>query len=819
MVLVASVNMFLFPLFAVLFRDRRYALPAFFACTIVAMFGIQFWMNMSMASTEMNHWSNAGIWGMTSVGIMATVLVTSNFVDRAIALIPSRHSSNDNLPLIGFFEGENLIVGRAYGVVLTIMLATFWITIWTARILENVQGKFGIGYAPWTSLELLVPLALIALNFATLAIRNRSYLWSFGGWCLPVMLGLQAMASLNVSDSDAVNFLSIFGVTTVLVTTALLANHKRPSLLSSIEFLWESQPEKLLKKLATCEPPTASTVSKRSVVLYPLHDICYATLTILLSTIFVPWFLLARFVELKIAAGMAAILVGLLILSLWKKSKTASLVYACLAPISLSAILAETSFIDRGSMEVVFAWGGMAIANLLLFRTINRSEYRPAFGVSKFWLMACIGLSCLSLQWPVRAAAIVALVVYATIELEKRRKTDWTILGIAVNLQAFLLAVGCLFPNWGEVYERGHFSNHLFAACMLVSALSVLFWDHSWKFLDEGIRSIWSHALRLSFIGFGLAHLFNVVFYRSPDELFFLAIGIASIAELIEAVRKQNGVRVWTAFTLCGFGAAWFANSLLNLLQVEMGLMVFSLTGLGIENRLRNHPRLAVIAQPLRTLSVAIPGLVALISLSKIGLSTYALRSWESLILAAAASIYFHLGIVTGKRIYWLGSAIIVNLASITLWTSFNLRDPQFYMVPFGLTLIGMVELMKNELPSKSHSPIRYVGAIVVLVSPMLEILNGSWLHLLTLLILSVLVICMSIGLRVRPLIYTGTGFLMIDLVGMVVLSAYGHPGMLWIAGLAIGVGVIALAAICENRREQLLSSIRMLSAELATWN
>ncbi len=114
---------------------------------------------------------------------------------------------------------------------------------------------------------------------------------------------------------------------------------------------------------------------------------------------------------------------------------------------------------------------------------------------------------------------------------------------------------------------------------------------------------------------------------------------------------------------------------------------------------------------------------------------------------------------------------------------------------------------------------LRYIGALTILVSPVFEILQNSWLHLLTLLVLCVLLILLAIGLRLRPLLNTSTAFLLADLVGMVIRSANDHPGLLWIGGLVVGVAVIALAAICENQREKLLARLRMLSSELATWN
>jgi len=77
----------------------------------------------------------------------------------------------------------------------------------------------------------------------------------------------------------------------------------------------------------------------------------------------------------------------------------------------------------------------------------------------------------------------------------------------------------------------------------------------------------------------------------------------------------------------------------------------------------------------------------------------------------------------------------------------------------------------------------------------------------------------LAIGLRIRVLMYTGTAFLFADLAGMLILSSIDNRAMLWVGGVGLGGAVIALAALCENHRENVLAKIRLLFAELATWN
>ena len=66
---------------------------------------------------------------------------------------------------------------------------------------------------------------------------------------------------------------------------------------------------------------------------------------------------------------------------------------------------------------------------------------------------------------------------------------------------------------------------------------------------------------------------------------------------------------------------------------------------------------------------------------------------------------------------------------------------------------------------------------------------------------------------------HAGSAFLFADIVAMVIRTTIDHPHSLWLGGLGLGVAVIVLAAICERHRELLLSRIRLLSSELATWN
>jgi hypothetical protein len=190
----------------------------------------------------------------------------------------------------------------------------------------------------------------------------------------------------------------------------------------------------------------------------------------------------------------------------------------------------------------------------------------------------------------------------------------------------------------------------------------------------------------------------------------------------------------------------------------------------------------------------------------------------NSLALLLAGGFYFWRGIEEKQKGWMLLSAGILNVALALLWRELHWNDPQLFAIPLGISILALVQWLKDEIPEKAHDPLRYLGALVILVSPVFHIVGGSWLHLLTLMIASVAVTLTAMGLRIRALMYTGTGFLVGDLLAMVVRGSIDNPTLLWIAGILFGLSVISLAAYCEKHREEVLQRLRLMAARLETW-
>jgi len=92
--------------------------------------------------------------------------------------------------------------------------------------------------------------------------------------------------------------------------------------------------------------------------------------------------------------------------------------------------------------------------------------------------------------------------------------------------------------------------------------------------------------------------------------------------------------------------------------------------------------------------------------------------------LLVSAAIYFVHGLSIGKRRYFVLSTVILNLGFCVVWFSHGFTDLQFHRVPIGLSILWIVELLKTELPSQTQEPLRYIGALVILVSPVFGVLG-----------------------------------------------------------------------------------------------
>lgn len=809
--LVSFINIFLFMLFAVQFRDRRYAMPALSGLVLVAATWIPLGNSMGWFDLSLFH-------AATSLASLACVLVVSRIPDRLLQRIPLAihdHSHTSNLIPSSVLLLEN--VCRYLGLFLTFTLGS------TAAIF--VLSNLGM---TWSVPQILGYGTILAAVYLS-TISTRHYLSGLGFWILTAV-GLSTWVyGANYPPSLLLSGLT-FATTTIslLVAIGIKSIFKNQSLQLTLTTLRkdlgiDENPTAMVNYSSDRYPPIPQSLFAFAI---PLGDLSFLGAIVLTAYIHLPMLAFANAAYEPIITPFATsmVMLWMLVLGLGFKNIIASVATFAMLPLWTTAIL-NTYFPEILPQSMFpLIWSLVAGSILMIVDRFPTPSLQPAKVIGLGWLAGIVALSFFSLDLPSRASGMIGLTILSFALRQRANRLNATAVAILGNLQLLMLIAGLGgIYEWKHVFTDDRILTNVLPWLLPSVAASILFFDRHWSTLDPTVSRAWSGVLRSSMV-LGVAVCF---LYADLDSQYvfvvFIGIIVAAVAEFCEAVRRQSEGHVWSSLATIGISVGWLAFS--GVIAIGAGVSQFGLLGISLAallfgERLRNQKCFGVIARPLHIISLILPALVTASAFAKECVGLPAIwRNFNTLALLSAAGIYFHHGLVTKHRGYHVAAGAILNITLALVWNSIQLYDFQLYLVPLGLSILGVVELLRKEIPQESHDPIRYLGALTILVSPIFEIMHGSWWHLFSLMVLSVIVILLAIGLRVRVLVYTGSAFLLADLVAMSVRTTIDHPSFLWVGGLGLGVAVITLAAICERHREQLLARIRFLSTELATWN
>ncbi len=434
--------------------------------------------------------------------------------------------------------------------------------------------------------------------------------------------------------------------------------------------------------------------------------------------------------------------------------------------------------------------------------------------LASFWLFR--GVACpLDANWVVGSALTVLLFAQAM------RQTA-LVLG---NWQAFLLTVCWLVPGIATLLDLDvPGARILLLPLAALASVSLFLWQRAAEQPGSSLLVAIHHTMQRALVG-GLMILGMILLpslTMLDTALVCVAFGLAALAEGNSACRERLEMRAWVAAALTAAALGYLAY--FRVLVVGGGAAMFVLLALAVvlwigRELTLPRPPLDILARPLGMLAYALPSVAVLLGVGRHFLvAEPAWRGVNSLALLLAAGFYFWRGLELRRRALVALAGGILNIALALLWRELSWSDPQLFLIPIGLFVLSLVQLFREEIPVRLLAPLRYLGALVILVSPVFHIVDGSWVPLFTLMVASVAVVFLGIGLRVRALVYTGTGFLLADLVAMLVRGTFDHPNLLWLAGISLGAAVLTLAAYCERNREALLQRMRLLAETLQRW-
>jgi hypothetical protein len=483
-----------------------------------------------------------------------------------------------------------------------------------------------------------------------------------------------------------------------------------------------------------------------------------------------------------------------------------------------------------GALSVAGYWCDPALARLSPSRAfvagpLQLLSFLIAIGLTCCWMSQAILMPESS---SLATGMLLALVLLYNAILHRRTNAIALPSLIVLNWQLLAAAFSLLEPNWVFLFEvhAMELRHVLLPGAFLAAASAVL-----WQSFGPELASPWNYALRAQVaalrltMALGLAFTLDMVPSLTPIDVLLVvgAFGLAMFAEGMSACRAQSESRAWVVIGLGIAGAAYLAW--FRVLALGSGAGMFMVLGVTAalwlaREATARHSALAVLARPCAWTALALPAVAV-----ALGVYRHFTRhhpTWlgvNSLALLLAGGIYFWRGIEDRSKRLLLASGVILNVALALLCRELAWSDPQCFMIPIGITILAFVQLLKDELPETAHDPLRYLAALVILVSPIFNMVHGwNWLHFLTLMLASVGVVIVAIGVRVRALMYTGTAFLLADLVAVVVRGSFDDANVLWIAGLALGSAVLVLGAACERNREAVLQRMRVVAEALRQW-
>jgi hypothetical protein len=147
------------------------------------------------------------------------------------------------------------------------------------------------------------------------------------------------------------------------------------------------------------------------------------------------------------------------------------------------------------------------------------------------------------------------------------------------------------------------------------------------------------------------------------------------------------------------------------------------------------------------------------------------------------------------------------------------LAHPQLWLIPLALILLAAEHINRDRLPAAQALALRYFGLILLYVSSTADLFLAGMGDIglsLVLAVLSVLGVLAGIQFRVRAFLFAGLTFLLLVIFARIWYAAVtqAQTWVWWVSLIVLGVAILALFAVFEKRRNDVLRLVE----ELKRW-
>jgi hypothetical protein len=250
-------------------------------------------------------------------------------------------------------------------------------------------------------------------------------------------------------------------------------------------------------------------------------------------------------------------------------------------------------------------------------------------------------------------------------------------------------------------------------------------------------------------------------------------------------------------------------------------VMAVSFLGAGLSEWFYRR-RLPVLAQPLERTCLLVPLIPA------VGYWFMPEAEYLWWLVGQTPLLWFFMGlfysVISATRRSVLSAVLAVLAMNMGLWVTLHAHDirflyhPQLWLIPLALAALVAGHLGRDRLTEAQRAAIHYSTLSVIYISSTFDMYIDWTLHLgwhwqlpLVLMVLSVAGTMAGILLRVRSFLYLGVTFLIVDLLSMICHAAIDYPWIWYASGVVLGAAIIAVFALFEKRRNDVLAAVEKL--------
>lgn len=229
-----------------------------------------------------------------------------------------------------------------------------------------------------------------------------------------------------------------------------------------------------------------------------------------------------------------------------------------------------------------------------------------------------------------------------------------------------------------------------------------------------------------------------------------------------------------------------------------------------------SNPSATVFLRPTYYAALTLPiALIAAIPFDQPTVAAFA--------LLAAGSFYSTVTHQSQTRWTLYVAAVLINFA-VYLWipTAHALTGLyQLYVIPAAVTVLIFVQLHRKDLQPQVLTALRLAASGCILAVSTSEVFftkEPSIVQFVAVLMLSLAGITIGVSLRIKPFIYVGIAFLVVNVIGQLGLQFHREAGVMRaIILIGVGLAVLAMMIFFNVHRERILRRYRRFSVD-ETW-